>query len=89
MTENSEWPRLLADYKSLIEGFDGVSRTLSDALAKPGEANGQLLGLITAEVQARDAVVLARTRLMNLWRDSQADQRSQLPPSEAAQLEGQ
>jgi hypothetical protein len=82
MTGNSGWPELLADYKAIVERFDTVSRALGDALAKPGEANGHLAALLAAEAQARDAVVLTRTRLMNLWRDTQVDQRGSLPAAD-------
>ena len=74
MTTDSDWRALLTDYKAIVDQFDVVSRALSAALAKPGDANGNLVALVAAEASARDAVVLARTRLMNLWRETQVEQ---------------
>jgi hypothetical protein len=85
MTTDSDWPTLLANYKVIVDRFEVISRGLVAALDKPGEANGQLAALLAAEAGAREAVVLARTRLMNLWRETQVEQLSPTSTSETTQ----
>ena len=64
-----EWPRLLRDYEAAIAEFDGASRAVTALLADRSENDDNFRALLAAEERARDRVVLARMRLINLWRD--------------------
>jgi hypothetical protein len=68
----SEWPVLLRDYEAAIADFERVSRALTSALTERS-ATGDFRALVVAEESARESVVLARMRLMNLWRESGAE----------------
>jgi hypothetical protein len=70
---DGEWPALLRDYESAIAEFEGVSSALTAALNARNSTDDDLRALIVAEEQAREMVVLARMRLINLWRDSGAE----------------
>jgi hypothetical protein len=74
-----EWPVLLGDYETAIAEFDSVSRALTTALTERNASDDDLRELVVAEERARETVVLARMRLINLWRDSGLD--LQLPGS--------
>jgi hypothetical protein len=67
---DSEWPALLRDYESAIAEFESVSRALTTSLNERNASNDDLRALVVAEERARETVVLARMRLINLWRDS-------------------
>ena len=67
---DSEWPALLRDYESAIAEFENVSRALTTSLNERNASNDDLRALVVAEERARETVVLARMRLINLWRDS-------------------
>jgi len=67
---DSEWPALLRDYESAIAEFERVSRALTTSLNERNASNDDLRALVVAEERARETVVLARMRLINLWRDS-------------------
>lgn len=67
---DSEWPALLRDYESAIAEFESVSRALTTSLNERNASNDNLGALVAAEERARETVVLARMRLINLWRDS-------------------
>jgi len=67
---DSEWPALLRDYESAIAEFESVSRALTTSLNERNASNEDLRALVVAEERARETVVLARMRLINLWRDS-------------------
>jgi len=64
-----EWPRLLRDYEAAIAEFDGASRAVTALLTDHSETDNNFRALLAAEERARDRVVLARMRLINLWRD--------------------
>lgn len=68
-----EWPALLRAYESAIAEFEGVSGALTGALMTRTSTDDDLRALIVAEEVARESVVLARMRLINLWRDSGAE----------------
>ena len=70
---DSEWPALLRDYESAIAEFESVSRALTTSLNERNASNDDLRALVAAEERARETVVLARMRLINLWRDSGAE----------------
>ena len=61
---------LLRDYESAIAEFERVSRALTSSLNERNASNDDLRALVAAEERARETVVLARMRLINLWRDS-------------------
>jgi len=61
------WPGLLADYEAAIQAFDLASRNLTAALIARDGLPG---ALIVAEQTAREAVVLARIRLIHHWRET-------------------
>jgi hypothetical protein len=84
VTTDSNWPVLLAEYKSAVERLYVVSRSLGSALAKPAEGNDELSKLLPTEAQARIAFSFARARLMKVWRDGQIDL-GEIPPSETTQ----
>ena len=65
-----EWPVILQDYEVAIAEFDSVSRALTAALVERNPADFEFLELVESEERAREAVLLARTRLMNRLRDS-------------------
>ena len=67
---NPEWPALLRDYEGAIAEFERVSRALTAVLAERNASDDEVRGLVAAEERARETVVLARMRLINLWRES-------------------
>ena len=67
---NAEWPALLRDYEGAIAEFERVSRALMAVLAERNASDDEVRGLVVAEERARETVVLARMRLINLWRES-------------------
>jgi voltage-gated potassium channel Kch len=71
MDDDPSWPALMAGYKEALEGFERCARTLTAALLDRNTSPEALSARFAAEATARDAVVLTRTRIMNLWRDSQ------------------
>jgi hypothetical protein len=67
-----DWPGLLHDYEAAIAEFDSVSRALTAALVGRS-ADDDVRGLVESEERARETVVLARMRIINLWRQSGAE----------------
>jgi len=67
---DQEWPAALRDYESAIAEFEGVSRALTTVLNERNARDDDFRALIRAEERARETVVLARMRLINLWRES-------------------
>ena len=67
---NPEWPALLRDYEGAIAEFERMSRALTAVLAERNASDDEVRGLVVAEERARERVVLARMRLINLWRES-------------------
>jgi hypothetical protein len=65
-----EWPALLRGYETAIVQFEAVSRALTTALMERNGGDNDLSALVLAEERARETVVLARMRLINLWRES-------------------
>jgi hypothetical protein len=65
-----EWPKLLSDYEAAIAEFEAVSRALTTTLNERNAGDDDFRALILAEERARETVVLARMRLINLWRES-------------------
>jgi hypothetical protein len=80
MIADSEWPALLSDYQEAIAEFESASRALMGALTERNATDDNLRQLVVAEERAREAVILARMRLINLWRVSGAER----PPLERA-----
>jgi hypothetical protein len=70
---NPEWPALLRDYEGAIAEFERVSRALTAVLAERNASDDEVRALVVAEERARETVVLARIRLINLWRESGAE----------------
>jgi hypothetical protein len=70
---DSEWPALLSDYQAAIAAFESASRALMAALTERSATDDNLRSLVVAEEGAREAVILARMRLINLWRVSDAE----------------
>jgi hypothetical protein len=73
MPADSEWPAFLSDYQAAIAAFEDASRTLMAALTDRSATDADLGALLSAEEKTREAVLLARMRLINLWRESGAD----------------
>ena len=73
MIADSEWPALLGDYQAAIAEFESTSGALMGALTERNATDDSLRQLVDAEERAREAVILARMRLINLWRVSGAD----------------
>ena len=71
--DDSEWPLLLADYQAAIATFESTSGALMAALTERNATDDNLRSLVVAEERARETVILARMRLINLWRASGAD----------------
>ena len=67
---NPDWPVLLSHYHAAVAEFNSVSRALTAALTAGHVTDEALHGLISSEEKARETVVLARIRLINLWRES-------------------
>jgi hypothetical protein len=82
---NTEWPALLRDYEGAIAEFEGVSRALMAVLAEHNASDDEVRGLVVAEERARETVVLARMRLINLWRESGLEH-SMLPDATLASI---
>ena len=80
MIADSEWPALLSDYQAAIAEFESASGALMGALTERNAADDNLRPLVDAEERARETVILARIRLINLWRVSGAEAQ----PPEAA-----
>ena len=76
--DNEDWPALLAAYEAAIADFSAISRALTSALVDSKSGPDDVQALLAAEARAKDAVTLARMRLVNLWRASQGD--FELPP---------
>jgi hypothetical protein len=72
MSAAEEWPTLLRDYEAAIAMFESVSRALTAALIGRNADDDELRALVVAEERAREAVILERMRLINLWRESAA-----------------
>jgi hypothetical protein len=72
MIADSEWPALLGDYQAAIAEFESTSGALMGALTERNATDDSLRQLVDAEERAREAVILARMRLINLWRVSGA-----------------
>ena len=70
---NPEWPEFLRAYQAAIAEFHRVSSALTTALTERSSAEDDFRALVMAEERARETVVLARMRLMNLWRESGAE----------------
>ena len=64
------WPELLRDYEAAIAEFESVARALTEALVESDPADSDLRVVVLAEESAREAVILARTRLIDLWRET-------------------
>jgi hypothetical protein len=69
-TASTEWPALLRAYEGAIAEFERVSRALMAVLAERNASDDEVRGLVVAEERARETVVLARMRLINLWRET-------------------
>ena len=66
-------PTLLADYAAAVEDFARVSRALTAALLDGKSAIDDVQALLAAETRAKNSVALMRMRVVNHWRDSQAE----------------
>jgi hypothetical protein len=67
---HADWPALLRDYEGAIAEFEGISRALTAVLSERNASDAEVRALIVAEERARERVVLARIRLINLWRET-------------------
>ena len=70
MTADEKWPRLLTDYEAALATFEDASRALTRALVDRHPADYRFYDFVVAEERARDAVIAARMRLIERWRDS-------------------
>ena len=70
---DGDWPALLRDYEAAIAEFETMSRALTSTLAGRNSPDDDFRALLVAEEKARETVVLARMRLINLWRESGAE----------------
>jgi len=68
-----KWPELLRDYEAAITAFESVSRGLTAVLAEGSSGEDDFRALVAAEERARETVILARMRIINLWRESEAE----------------
>jgi len=71
MEDHPDWPALLEQYKAALEHFERASAALTAALVDRDTSADDLPALFAAEASARDVVVLARMRVVALWRESQ------------------
>jgi hypothetical protein len=78
---NPEWPALLRAYEGAIGEFERVSRALTAVLAERNASDDDVRALVVAEERARETVLLARMRLINLWRESGAEQHEPAGPT--------
>ena len=78
MGGGSDWPTLLKDYQAAVKNFESVSNALTATLSAGYPLDTDFLDLIAAEERIREAVILARVRLINRWRDS-LEETSPLP----------
>ena len=63
-------PALLGAYETAIAEFQSVSHALTSALVDHNPPDYDFQALVASEEKAREAVVIARMRLIGLWRDS-------------------
>jgi hypothetical protein len=68
--DESDWPALLNDYEAAVKNFESVSAALTAALSAQYPLDADFLDLMAAEERCRETVILARMRLINLWRES-------------------
>lgn len=71
MSDDTNWSAPFQDYEAAVEELECVSRALKAALADRGPPQ-KYQKLIDAEAVARERVVRARTRLINLRRVTHA-----------------
>jgi hypothetical protein len=76
--DDSDWPALLADYKRRSPR-SSASRALMAALTRRNATMTTFSALVVEE-EAREAVILVRMRLINLWRVSGAELEALEPP---------
>jgi hypothetical protein len=69
----ADWPALLRAYETAVAEFEAISRALTSTLTGRNPLDHDLNGLLESEEKAREAVVLARQRIMEQWRRSDAD----------------
>jgi hypothetical protein len=70
LSSESDWPALLQDYEAAVRNFESVSAALIAVLSAQYPPGADLLDLIAAEERSRESVVIARMRLIHLWRES-------------------
>lgn len=69
MPIDEKWPTLLKDYEAALATFENSSRALTSALTERHPADYRFFDLVVAEEKARDAVIVARMRLIARWRE--------------------
>jgi hypothetical protein len=68
-----DWPTLLRAYETAVAEFEAISRALTTTLTARNPLDHDLNGLLESEEKARAAVILARQRIMERWRRSDAE----------------
>lgn len=78
-----DWSALQEAYEAAVEEFEPVSRALNAILLERKGLDSKYRALLTAEAGAREAVIVARRRLIDFWRGTRADPKP--APSSAIQ----
>lgn len=78
MTGEQVWPVLLGRYEAAIAAYENASRAITTAMTQRNPSELDFDALVVAEVNAKDAVMLARMRLISHWRQSQTEIRESL-----------
>ena len=73
MGADHDWPGLLADFRTALDAFERATAAITAALVERTRSPSELQSLIADEASAREAVTIARNRLMEVWRRYSGD----------------
>ena len=71
MDGEQTWSGLLEEYEAAELQFSILASAIADKLAGTAAFDDDLNVLLAAEERAREVVILARLRIINVWREAQ------------------
>ena len=71
MDGEQTWAGLLDEYQAAELEFSILASAVADKLVGRGAFDDDLNVLLAAEERAREVVILARLRIINVWRETQ------------------